>query len=175
MTVFWAIVLLLFWTFVPGLELRASIPFGWFNAGVREALSLPAILGVILAANVGVGVITYALMGPVVTLLRRWSWFDRRIWPRFERARLRLHPYVEKYGEWGVAFFIGMPFPGTGAYTGAIGSYLLGLDKRKFMLANVAGVLMAGVAVSAICLLLQEGVVADESWLKRLFLKKLEA
>jgi len=173
MTAFWAVVILFFWTFVPGLELRAAIPLGWFHSDMRSALSLPVILGVVVVANVAVGLVTYALMRPAVTVLRRWSWFDRRIWPRFERARQKLRPYVDKYGEWGVAVFIGIPFPGTGAYTGAVGAYLLGLDKRKFFVANLAGVLIAGAAVSAICLLIQEGIVGDNSWINRLFIKKL--
>jgi hypothetical protein len=37
-------------TFVPGLELRASIPVGFFTPGIRETLSLPAIIGVCLVA-----------------------------------------------------------------------------------------------------------------------------
>lgn len=75
---------------------------------------------------------------------------------------------VEKYGELGVAVFIGIPLPGSGVYTGAFGAYLLGLDKRKFGVANVIGVLIAGVAVTVLCLLIQKGIVVvseDGGWI----------
>ena len=78
------------------------------------------------------------------------GWFDRVVWPWFERTQHKLHPYVEKYGEWGLAVFIGVPLPGTGAYTGAFGAFLLGLDKRKFLVANALGVLIACAAVVAL-------------------------
>jgi uncharacterized membrane protein len=77
---------------------------------------------------------------------------------------------VDKYGELGVAVFIGVPLPGTGVYSGALGSYLLGLNRRKFMIANIRGVVIAGAAVTAICLFVQRGVAAQDSWMARLFL-----
>jgi uncharacterized membrane protein len=51
-----------------------------------------------------------------------------------------------------VALFIGIPLPGTGSYSGALGAYLLGLGYRKFIIANVIGVLMAGTIVTAVVL-----------------------
>nr|NIS63435.1 ligand-binding protein SH3 [Pseudomonadota bacterium] len=37
-------------------------------------------------------------------------------------------------------------------YSGALGAYLLGLGYRKFIIANVIGVLMAGSIVTAVVL-----------------------
>ncbi len=174
MSVAMAIGLLVLLTFLPGLEARASIPVAFFHAGVRGALGVPAAVAVCFVANLGVGVATFWLMGPVVNAFRRWTWFDRRVWPSFERTRHKLHPYVEKYGEWGLAVFIGVPLPGTGAYTGAFGAFLLGMDKRKFLIANFMGVLLACVAVAVICLLVDQGVVAEDSVLRKLFLKSVK-
>lgn len=173
MTLWLVIFTLIGLTFIPGLELRASIPVGCFTPAFRDVLSLPAIVGICVAANVVVGILTFWLMGPVERLVRRWGWFDRVVWPRIARAQHKLHPYVEKYGEWGVAVFIGVPLPGTGAYTGAFGSYLLGLDRRRFWIANALGVVMAAVAVTALCLLIDLGAVGENSWLQRLFLKRV--
>jgi multidrug efflux pump subunit AcrA (membrane-fusion protein) len=50
----------------------------------------------------------------------------------------------------GLALFIGIPLPGTGAYTGAAGAFALGMKKRQFAIANIAGVCMAGIAVTII-------------------------
>ena len=69
-----------------------------------------------------------------------------------------------------MAIFIGMPLPGTGAYSGAVGAYLLALDRKRFWLANILGVVIACVAVTAICLLIDKG--ADLGFVRRLFLKE---
>ncbi len=165
------ILLLILFTFIPALELRFSIPYGFFGAGGQPVASLITVVLVCLAANMVLGWLVFALMAPVFTVLRRWAWFERRIWPHLDRTQHRIRPYVEKYGELGVALFIGVPLPGSGVYTGAFGSYLLGLDRRKFAIANVVGVLIAGTAVTALCLLLRAGAVGRESWVARLFLK----
>lgn len=171
MTAWIALCWLIVWTLVPGLELRASIPIGFFKKEIAASLGRPLVMAVCLVSNIVLGMLVFWLMGPVERLLRRWGWFDRRLWPIIARAQHKLHPYVEKYGELGVAVFIGVPLPGTGAYTGAFGSYLLGLDRRKFWIANALGVLMAGVIVTALCVLIDQGAVAEESWLRRIFLK----
>jgi len=165
--------LLILLTFIPGLEARMSLPVAFFNSAVREALGLPASIAICMIVNLLVGIMTFWLMGPVVQLLRRWFFFERYIWPRFAKTQHKLHPYVEKYGEWGLALFIGIPLPGTGAYTGAFGAFLLGFDKRRFFLANLFGVLLACTAISALCLLVDKGAVAEDSLIRKVFIKEV--
>jgi len=59
---------------------------------------------------------------------------------------------IDKYGEMGIAIFIGIPLPGTGSYTGALGAYLMGIGYKKFIIANVIGVLIAGTIVTLVVL-----------------------
>ena len=59
---------------------------------------------------------------------------------------------MDKYGEWALAIFIGIPLPGSGVYSGALAADLLGLSFRKFVVANIVGVLIAGVIVTAVSL-----------------------
>lgn len=176
-------------TCIPALELRASIPVGFFalNATCAKAAALfglpwsdlPAIdlrMGLLIAllcvgANIVLGILCFELLLPLLRLARRWGWFERRVWPIFERRQEKLRPQVEKYGEWGLALFIGIPLPGTGAVTGAIGAFLLGFERRRFYLANLLGVLLAGVCVTALCFLILNGAVAEDSFLRRLFIK----
>jgi uncharacterized membrane protein len=164
-----AVLLLIGITLIPALELRASIPWGIF--GMKDSVSWPAVVLICIAANIVLGWVVFLVLGPVFNFVRKWGWFDRKIWPILEKTRSRIHPYVERYGEIGVAVFIGIPLPGSGVYTGAFGAYLLGLDKRKFAVANVIGVLIAAVAVTGLCMLILHGAVGEESWLARLFLK----
>ncbi len=164
-----SILILAIWTFIPALELRASIPVGIF--GMAETVSWPMVVLICTVSNILLGFLVFWIMGPCVNFVRKWNWFDKKIWPFFERTQHKIHPYVEKYGEIGVAVFIGIPLPGSGVYTGAFGSYLLGLNKRKFFIANIIGVLIAAAAVTTLCLLVDAGAVGDDSWLAKLFVK----
>ena len=65
---------------------------------------------------------------------------------------LHLKKSVEKYGEWAVALFIAIPLPGSGSYSGAIAAYVIGLSHKKFAIANLIGVIIAGILVTAIVL-----------------------
>jgi uncharacterized membrane protein len=44
--------------------------------------------------------------------------------------------------------FVAVPLPGTGAYSGTLLAWLLGLDRRRAGLAIAAGVLGAGAVVT---------------------------
>jgi uncharacterized membrane protein len=55
---------------------------------------------------------------------------------------------VKKYGLLGLMLFVAIPLPGTGAWTGAILAWLLGLPYFSAFLAISAGVLGAGVLVT---------------------------
>ncbi|MFO7888979.1 MAG: small multi-drug export protein [bacterium] len=156
-------------TLIPMLELRASVPFGIFS--MKDELSWLLVTLICIGVNILLGWLIFFIMSPVFNLFRKWNWFEKNVWPRLEKTQNKIHPYVEKYGELGVAFFIGIPLPGSGVYTGAFGAYLLGLDKRKFFIANVIGVLIAGTAVTVLSLLILKGAVEENSWLARLFLK----
>ncbi len=156
-------------TLIPMLELRASVPFGVFS--MRGELSWIIVAVICIIVNIILGWLIFYILSPIFDLFRKWHWFENIVWPRLEKTQNKIHPYIEKYGELGVAFFIGIPLPGSGVYTGAFGAYLLGLDKKKFFIANVIGVLIAGTAVTVLSLLILKGAVEENSWIAKLFLK----
>lgn len=158
-------------TLIPALELRASIPVGilgggwaWLSMGEASLSPLVVVL-VCVTTNIVLGWCVFLLMEPVIRVFERFAWFRRWIDPLLQRARGKLKPYVEKYGGVGVALFIGVPLPGSGVYTGAVGAYLLGVRKRSFAWANVLGVLIAGTAVTAAALL--AGTVPWLDWIMK--------
>lgn len=157
------IVLLVLVTLIPGLELRASIPIGILYGSSRfgidsNALSWPVVVLVCTLANILLGWGMFFALQPFMRLMERFAWFRQRVEPLLERTRQKLRPYVEKYGKIGVAVFIGIPLPMSGVYTGAIGAFALGVPKRHFVVANVIGVLIAATAVTAVTLLVRQGV-----------------
>ena len=55
---------------------------------------------------------------------------------------------IEKYGYVGLMLFVAVPLPITGAWTGSLLAFLLGLNKLKSFLAISVGVSLAGVIVT---------------------------
>ena len=52
---------------------------------------------------------------------------------------------IEKYGFWGIVLFVGIPLPGTGAWTGCLVASVLEMDKKKAFLATLVGLFMASI------------------------------
>lgn len=154
-------------TLIPALELRASIPYGILGNstwGITPGLmSWPVVVLVCVVVNILLGMLVFALLRPALAYFERFGWFNRYFSRYLNRARKRLKPYVDRYGELGVALFIGIPLPGSGVYTGAVGAFLLGLDRKKFHIANAIGVCIAATAVTAVTLLVRAGV--DLAWI----------
>ena len=57
---------------------------------------------------------------------------------------------IEKYGFWGLVIFVGIPLPGTGAWTGAIIAAFLDMDRKKAFLGILLGMLMASIIMMII-------------------------
>ena len=64
---------------------------------------------------------------------------------------------IEKYGFWGLVIFVGIPLPGTGAWTGTMIASFLEMDKKKSFLAVLLGMLMA----SIIMMIISFGVISN--------------
>lgn len=64
---------------------------------------------------------------------------------KLENKAMSKKEQIEKYQYWGLMLFVGIPLPGTGAWTGCLIAALLGMDKKKSLLFTILGVLMAGI------------------------------
>ncbi|MEE8311876.1 MAG: small multi-drug export protein [Candidatus Binatia bacterium] len=149
-------------TFIPALELRASIPYG---LGVYQATLGPAaIVFVCILANFLLAPVVWIFLDKGIHLLLRIEWINSLYERVVPHARERVHAYVERYGTMGLALFIGVPLPGSGVYSGGLGAYLLGFTFGQYMVASAVGVIIAGAAVTAVSL---TGLEAFELFLKR--------
>ena len=54
-------------------------------------------------------------------------------------------PKIEKYGYIGLILFVGIPLPGTGAWTGSLVATALNMNKKKAFLCTIVGVLIASI------------------------------
>jgi uncharacterized membrane protein len=137
-------------TFVPWIELRGAVPWA-----VQQGDQ--AYLPIILLTNWIIFFPTYFILEWVYEHIPEGSWLHRKL----ERIRSKAHPMVEKWGLVGLAVFVSIPLPGTGAYSGSCAAWLLDIPWRKAALGVSAGVLAAFFAVWA----LSEGAFAGLSLL----------
>jgi len=66
---------------------------------------------------------------------------------------------IEKYEPIGLMLFVAIPLPGTGAWTGSVAAFLLGLKFTRAVLSIAAGVVIAGAIVTALSVLGWVGAV----------------
>ena len=64
---------------------------------------------------------------------------------------------IEKFGFWGLVLFVGIPLPGTGAWTGCLIAAVLEMDRKKSFIAAMIGIFIA----SIIMMLLSFGVLRN--------------
>ena len=151
-------------TILPVTELRASIPLGLLK---YTDLAPWLVVTTCILANIAISPLVFLFVDGAIRLFCKMKWFDRFYQRYQERVVRKMAPRVEKYGVWGLAIFIGIPIPGSGVYSGAVGAHALGFKLRKYMVAAVFGVIMAAILVTAITY----GVKAGVGWLE-FFIKK---
>ena len=141
-TIAWIVLL----TLAPTLELRASIPYGIINGEFPTWL----VVAMCVVVNILLAPIVWVFLDRGIHIFLRVRWIKVLYEKLVIRARDNLHPYVERWGILGLALFIGVPLPGSGVYSGALGAYLLGFRFRQYLLAAAMGVMIAAAAVTAV-------------------------
>ena len=70
------------------------------------------------------------------------SWLDKKA--------IKHKNKIEKYGYLGLVLFVGIPLPGTGAWTGCLAASVLEMNRKKSFFAVMLGVLMASIIMMVI-------------------------
>ncbi|MBR9682164.1 MAG: small multi-drug export protein [Candidatus Aenigmarchaeota archaeon] len=128
---------------LPIAELRGAIPLG-LGLGLDPMVVIP--LAIFFNALVFFPVF-FGLSAIKDTILYRSKLVQRQL----DRIHLK-RGTVDKYGYLGLLLLVAIPLPFTGAYTGAMLAWLLGLDWKKSFLSITGGVVVAGLIVSSISL-----------------------
>jgi len=128
---------------VPIVELRGGIPYG-------VAAGLPVWLAYI-AAFIG----NLIPVPFIVVYIRRIFHWIRKHMPKLnniiDKLEKKAHlkgKVMQKYQYLGLAIFVAIPLPGTGAWTGALAAAFLDMRLKKAFPAAVLGVAVAGFLIS---------------------------
>ena len=148
MIAFWgttagSILMTLLISMVPVLELRAAIP-----AGVIAGLDIPVVVATAIIGNL------IPIPFIIVFIRKIFKWMQTKseklaaLVKRLEDKADRKKDKVLKYEFWGLMFFVAIPLPGTGAWTGALIAAMLDMQLKRAFPAIAAGVVIAAVIVS---------------------------
>lgn len=129
---------------LPIVELRGAIPLG-----VHLGLPPMEALALALAGNLAPIPVLYYVLLPAAAYLKRTRAFRRVVTAYVARSE-RESRRIKRYGLVGLAVFVAIPLPATGAWTGCLIALLLGYSLRQTMAALALGTLAAGVVVTAL-------------------------
>ena len=133
----------------------SMIPIMELRGGLLAAS--PALLNVSILRAIPICILGNILPIPFILLLIRHilEWmkmipFLRGIAIWLERKAMSKKSQIEKYEFWGLMLFVGIPLPGTGAWTGALVASLLRMKFGKAFAAIIAGIVMATVIMAIV-------------------------
>ena len=69
---------------------------------------------------------------------------------KLENRAMGRSDQIQKYEFLGLLLFVGIPLPGTGAWTGALIASLMQIDIKKSSVAILAGIALAAVIMSIV-------------------------
>lgn len=153
-------ILVFFISMVPIIELRGAVPIGVTYFGLNEYITL----AVCIVGNMIPVPIIYLFARKVLiwgSKLKHGSGIFKWFLEKGEKAGQKLTAKSKKNGAFiALMLFVGIPLPGTGAWTGTLAASMLDFDAKKTTKAVVLGVLMAGIIMLAISLLAKAGITS---------------
>lgn len=122
---------------------------------LRGGLVVSKLIGVPLLTAIPLCIVGNIIPIPFILLFIRqiFKWLKKiRIFEGFvvklENRAMRKSDSIKRYEFWGLALFVGIPLPGTGAWTGSLIAALLNIDFKKAILAELVGIVMATIIMS---------------------------
>ena len=143
---------------VPIVELRCGIPFG-VSMGIKWYYAVPiCMIGNMLPVPFifffARKILEWGSDKPVIG--KFFSWCLKKGHSGGEKLKAK----AGKGMFWALLLFVGIPLPGTGAWTGTLAASLLDLDFKKSILAVPLGVALAATIMTIATLLGVEAFVA---------------
>lgn len=127
---------------IPILELRGGLI-------VSKLLQVPITTAIPICIVGNIIPIPFILLfiKQIFKLLKKIKLF-RGIIEKLESRAIGKSDNIRRYEFWGLVLFVGIPLPGTGAWTGSLIAALLDVDFKKAILAELLGIAIATVIMS---------------------------
>ena len=131
---------------VPVIELRGGLPYAILS-GINPFVAVP----LCIAANLLPIPFILWFITPIFNWLKKTKLF-RPLVEKLEKRAIAKSDKIEKGYFWGLMLFVGIPLPGTGAWTGALIAAMLDIPKKKSVPAIALGVCLAAALMGTLSL-----------------------
>jgi len=129
---------------LPISELRGAIPLA---LAVYKMPVFPAYIFAVLGNIVPV-IFLLLYLKPFIDFVSRWFLLKMFFNWLFKRTRLNNQKKYEKYGALFLLFFVAIPLPITGAWTGSVAAFIFGIRFWYAFPTIAGGVMIAGIIVT---------------------------
>ena len=136
-------------TVSPVFELRAGLPIV-IEYVVRNNLPVLPYFLLVLALNILVVFLIFLFFDFMHEALMNWKWYRKvigRVLNRIQKKVDRVRAKMNKWGYFALMLFVAIPVPGSGAWTGTLVAWVMGLDRLRSFAAIATGVVIAGLIV----------------------------
>lgn len=141
---------------VPLIELRGALPVAYGIHTANPDFSLLWSYVIIAIGNMLPVPFIYFFARKVLEWGKDKKYIGRFFTWCLEKGEKGGQKLQEKAGRglyWALVLFVGIPLPGTGAWTGTLAASFLDMDFKKSVLAVIGGVILASVIVGIVCTL----------------------
>ena len=138
---------------MPILELRG----GLIAAALLGLNVVPAFIICLIGNLLPIPFILW-LITPIFNWLKKTKHLSKLV-DKIEKKALKKKYKIEKAEFFGLLFFVGIPLPGTGGWTGSLIAALIDMDKKKALCAITLGVILAGLIVGSLSFGLLKGIL----------------
>ena len=140
-------IILFLLSLLPITELRLSVPIGI----LLFKLSWIYVLTVCVISNILIGVLLVLGLGQIISICNKVPLLSKILKKLMILSEDRYSKY-ERYKSRALILFVGIPLPGTGAWTGSLASHVIGLPKRSSIAAIIQGVITSGIIMTVLSL-----------------------
>ncbi|MFH1521780.1 MAG: small multi-drug export protein [archaeon] len=136
-------------TVLPVSELRGGLPI-IVEYAVRNGVSVWPYFLIVLILNILIIFLIFMFFDYLHETFMKKKWYRDaigRMLKRLHKKVGRVRSRMDKWGYFALMFFVAIPLPGTGAWTGTMIAWALGLDRLKSLVAIATGVVIAGLLV----------------------------
>ena len=129
---------------MPILELRGGLI-------AAALLKIPYVKAAIICIIGNILPIPFILLflNKIFAAMEKWKPTEKLV-KFFKDRAIKNKAKIDKYGFWGLVLFVGIPLPGTGAWTGSLVASVFNMDIKKSALAIFIGIILAFIIMSIV-------------------------
>ncbi len=152
---FWAFIKTAFLASLPLVEQRLAIPMGHLSFGLPIVYATTA---GIVANIVSVGIVLWLLPHITKYCAKHSPPFHRFLQKIYAKTREKHSKKMKIWGEVFLIFFVAVPIPGSGGWSGSLIAFLFGIPYTRAMRLISIGLLIGGIIVATLTVGINEAV-----------------